>query len=105
MDRKEVDEPVGGSGDGWTFIRSTTRDSKDRPARCRRWQYDAADIRRELRFHICLNLHGRLNACSMSSMHEGAAIDDQGLAGDEVAVGRGEERDSADDVFRHLLAG
>src|SRR6266850_5625662 len=39
-----------------------------------------------------------------SSVHVGAAVDDQRLAGDEVAVGGGEEGDRADQVLGLLQA-
>src|SRR5882762_7225035 len=39
-----------------------------------------------------------------SSVHVGAAVDDQRLAGDEVAVGGGEEGDRADQVVGLLHA-
>src|SRR3954447_4809568 len=38
----------------------------------------------------------------VSLMQAGAAIDDERLAGDEVAVGRGEEGDGTDEILRPL---
>src|SRR5690349_14796792 len=47
---------------------------------------------------------GRNPAKPQVSRVGGAAVDRQGLAGDEVRFGRGEEDQRADKVLRHLVA-